>query len=78
MAPSAVAHDIITDIPAGTIAVPCPGCRQDVYFVAQPSGVRMPLEVIVGDNATFTPSDTDARTPHDGRGRPHLSRCRGR
>lgn len=61
------------DVPAGTLSVPCPGCKRDVFYVSRASGVRMPIE-ITGPN-TFAPSRPHSTTQHDGQGIAHLPHC---
>lgn len=67
---------VYIDIPAGTLAVPCRQCGRDVYHVARPCEVRVPVEV--SGARTFAPSHPDSTTQHDGQGVPHLARCHAR
>lgn len=63
----------LIDIPSGALPASCPGCGREVYYVARPSGVRMPVEV--GGERTFAPAPPRATTEYDGQGAPHLPRC---
>lgn len=59
-------------IPAGAVPTKCKSCPEQIYFVEQPSGSTMPVEVRGDVDGSLHPSTS---TP--GMGISHFIRCPG-
>lgn len=57
-------------IPAAAVPTKCKSCSSQIYFVKQPSGAVMPIEVRSDVDGSLHPSAS-----HDGMGVSHFATC---
>ena len=76
-------EDVRFPVPADTKSALCRGCSAMVYFVTQPSGKPMPIDVLVDGGRVPHPAERDLSDsgsgrmfePVDGLGVSHFATC---